>query len=774
MLTVWPLSQADAQSAAPQPAQTADTAPDTGNDIVVTGTRFATALQTTPINIAAVSQEQLQNQRIDDIRSLTRFVPGISMIDQGPRSQAQLVVRGISANSSLPVTVQNNAVATYLGEVPLFVDFKLIDIDRAEVLLGPQGTLYGAGTLAGAVRYLPRRPDLDDLSLEAHARLYDLAYSKGAGAIGDIALNVPIVPGKIAFRTATGYFRDPGFIDAPLQVLMPGVSFPQPNLNDPAAVKANLVRRNDINDERTLTTRNSLLIEPVDGLRAILTYAFQRTRTNGRQDNSDGALGLGRYENGSRIPEKMNRYARLFSLELNADLGSFAQFTSSTAYTKQDFHYNRDLTDELLSYEYGYEDFPRFTAISDQTNKVNQFIQEARINSVSTGPLSWVIGGYYNLTKTRNQYFEFTPGLPEFLGIDRPDNIEFAARSSTRTAEKAVFGELSYHLTPAWQVTGGLRYYNYDSFGEGGQAVPLYTPYPSIIYSQREGKTNADGFVYKLNTSYEFSPAVFAYATYSTGYRIGGINRIAPCPDPLPTQGTIACGLPRELGYKPDRTKNIEVGVRTSLLDRKLNLNLSVFHIDWQDVQINSVTTYGSIGILANAGQAVSQGFEVSMAARPTSRLTINATYAYTDAHLTKDAPLLIRGQYEAFAGDRLPQSPRHAASLIATYDYPLDDGAHLVGNWAATYTGDTLSTTGARGFGERIPDYLINRASLTYRKPAWEVGLFADNIFNTYYTTGVAEFRDNIETVNGYVLRFYGKTVGRPRSIGIDTRFRF
>lgn len=775
MLTYLPTQTALAQTATPPASSTStDTAADIGNDIVVTGTRRSTSLQTTPINIAAVSQEQIQNQRIDDIRSLARFVPGITMVDQGPRSQSQLIVRGISANSALPIVTQNNAVATYLGEVPLFVDFKLIDMDRVEILLGPQGTLYGAGTLAGAVRYLPNRPDATGLSVEAHSRVYDLAHSKGVGVIGDVAINIPILSDRIAFRTATGYYTDPGFIDAPLQVLNPGVSLPQPDLNDPAATAANLKPRSDINDERTFTTRNSLLVRPMDGLQAILTYGYQQTRTNGRQDNSDGILGTGRYENGTRIPEKMNREAQMFALEINADLGEFAQLTSSTAYTKQSFEYNRDLTDELLSYEYGYELFPSFTAISDQVNRLNQLVQEVRINSATKGPLTWVVGGYYNRARTANQYFEFTPGLPQFLGISRPDNLEFAARSTTRNEEKAGFAEASYHITPKWQVTGGIRYYDYSAFGEGGQAVPLYTPFPSIVYSNRAGQTSANGLVYKANSSYEISRDVFAYATYSTGYRIGGINRVAPCPDVLPTQGTIACALVRELSYKPDKTTNIEVGVRTSLLDRRLNINLSAYHIDWTDVQINSTTTYGNIGILANAGAAVSNGFELTVNARPTSRLSLNASYGYTDAHLTKDAPLLVRGQYTSFSGDRLPQSPRHSGSLIAVYDYPLANNAHIVGNWAATYTGDTLSTTGARGFGEKIPGYLLNRASFTYRNRKWEIGLFSDNIFNKYYATGIAEYRDNIATVNGYALRFYGKTVGRPRTIGLDGRIRF
>lgn len=746
------------------------------NEIVVTAIRRDTTLQTTPINISAVTGEQLENQRIDNVQALTRYTPGISMIDQGPRSPSRLVVRGLNAESTEPVVRQNESVATYLGEVPLFADFKLIDIDRVEVLRGPQGTLYGAGTLAGAVRYLPARPDAGNLSVEAHGRLYDLAHSRGVGAVGDVVINIPIVADKIAFRSATGYFRDPGFIDAPFIVRQPGVSNPQPDLSDPAAVASNLRYVHDINDERTFTTRNKLLLSPFDGLEAILTYAYQRTKTDGRQANGGGVLGTDRYQIASRLLETMDRKAQLASLEINAEIPGFAKFTSSTGYTKQDFHYIRDLTDEILGYEIGYENFPTFTAIAPQTGKVEQINQEMRLTSLGSSRFSWVVGAFLNHVTTRNQYYEFTPGLPEFLGVYRPDNLEYAARSRTKTTETAAFGELSYKLTDQWQVTGGMRYFSYQAYSEGGQSAPFVdgSVYPDINYTNPNGRTKDDGFVYKLNTSYEFSDQLFGYATYSTGYRIGGINRVPPCPVPLPTVGQITCGLPNELFYRPDKTRNLEVGIRASLADRKLSFTLAAFHIDWDDIQINGSTQYGANGITVNGSQAVSKGVEFSFTARPTRNLTLSGTYAYTDAHLTKDAPLLYRNQFDAFAGDRLPQSPRHAASFTANYVYPLADERDVALNWGITYTGDVLTTVGRRAFGERVPDYLLNQASITYRTPRWEVGLFADNIFNKFYYTDINQPADRTVAVNGFILREYGQVVGRPRTIGLEGRVRF
>ena len=187
---------------------------ESGDAIIVTGTRRSTTIMETPINISAVGAEELARQHIQDVRDLADFTPGMTISDTGPASTGSIVLRGLKASDvSSEGADYDSALGIYLGEVPLYYDFKLLDIERVETLLGPQGTLYGLGTLAGAIRYIPNRPNLTDFGGEVHGSAYAKAHSSKGGYQGDFVVNIPIISDRIAFRTATGYYYDPGFID---------------------------------------------------------------------------------------------------------------------------------------------------------------------------------------------------------------------------------------------------------------------------------------------------------------------------------------------------------------------------------------------------------------------------------------------------------------------------------------------------------------------------------------------------------------------------------
>jgi iron complex outermembrane receptor protein len=215
-------------------------------EVIVTATRRAQSLQDIPINITALSEDTILRDRITDLTDIARVVPGMTVIDQGPRSASTLTVRGLSTSSITATDQSNNGggtVGTYVGEIPLYVDLKLNDMERVEVLMGPQGTLYGAGTLGGAVRYLPNRPQADALSYQVRGDLYSLDHSSDAGYEGGGTVNIPIIDDKLAFRASVDYLDDPGFIDYNYLVREPGVSNPQPDFNDPNDVNANLKKR---------------------------------------------------------------------------------------------------------------------------------------------------------------------------------------------------------------------------------------------------------------------------------------------------------------------------------------------------------------------------------------------------------------------------------------------------------------------------------------------------------------------------------------------------
>lgn len=757
--------------------------------IIVTGTRRITTLMDAPINISALGAGALETNRITNIREMAGFVNGLTVYDSGPRSAVSLVMRGISAATAGGGGA--SGVSTYLGEVPLYFDFKLLDMQRVEVLRGPQGTLYGAGTLAGALRYIPNRPNAESIEGDVYMKVSATDHSGDLGYTGHFTLNTPIVEGHIAFRTTTGYFFEPGFIDYNYVLKSPGISLPQTpegTLGDGAFQAANFTPHRDVNFDRTFTTRNQLLLQTSEDLKATITYAYQKTTTDGGQSNSAGAMGTGNYESTSRYVEPMARDAHMIALEIDAKLGDIAQFVSSTAYSKRKSVSVGDNTDLLLDLDYDYELFPGFSSYAPSSNNTKQLTQEVRLVSAHGGPISWTVGAFYNKTDYSSRRDEYIPGYTAWAGITtRPDDLEYISFSKTSDTEKAVFGEASWKITDAWQVTGGLRHFKYDASSQGGTDTPLTsggrrrTPYPLIQFDPSRIKTGSmkdSGTVYKLNTSYKFSDDLMAYATYSTGYRIGGPNRVAPCVLPLDTTVQNVCALPDEMFYAPDETTNYEIGARFSLLDRKFSGAIALFHIDWNGIQVPGQTQNGGVGITKNGSKAQSRGVEVEMAIRPFEGFTLSGNYSYTDAHLTALAPGIVgttnHGKFDGLPGDRLPGSVQHQGSVTAQYVIPVMDESEVRLSWAATYRGDIYTRVGNRGFGETVPDFWLHRASVGYSTGPFEFTAFANNIFNKYAISSVGDTTEQIGLNDGVVMRGYSYTVIRPRTMGFEARFRF
>tara|TARA_A100001391_G_scaffold142053_1_gene99825 strand:+ start:35938 stop:38361 length:2424 start_codon:yes stop_codon:yes gene_type:complete len=784
--------------ATPAVAQEVATMPD--NDaIVVTATRRATTLMDTPINITALSSAELEREQIKDIRDIADFTPGMTVSDTGAGSTGTIVLRGLRASDvGAGGSIYDNAMGIYLGEVPMYYDFKFLDIERVETLLGPQGTLYGLGTLAGAIRYIPKRPNLDRFEGEVHGGLSMKAHGDDVGFEVDGVINVPIMRDHIAFRSSTGYTYDPGFIDYPLLVQEPGISLPQPGgLNTetytPEQYDANLYRRDNLNYERTVTTRNQLLVAPNDDLSFNFTYAFQQTKTEGSQTNSFGVMGTGLYESASRFAEPVDRYAHLASLEVNANIADVVDLVATAAYTVSKYTDSGENTDLLLDLDYGYESYPAFASFSESDRVRKQHNVEVRFVSTHGGPVNWVLGGFFNKNNYQSDYAEHTPNHPWCDEATNPECLEYVSFITSEVKEKAVFGEATLQIIPQWQVTAGARYFDYNSEILGAATLPLLgQPLSPYDRNASGGEGGQDGWVWKFNSSIDISDELMVYATYSKGYRIGGPNRVAPCPEGTPTDATqyngpqLICALPNEIQYGPDETKNLEIGTRLELFDRRLNFNLAYYHIDWEGIQVASATTYGVTGITINGGKALSEGFEATFQARPIPELSIQGSFSYVDAHLTEDVPGIITvnspaGQYpsapiklDALAGDRLPGSAKHSGSIGATYIAPIGDN-DLVLNWTTTYRGNVVSRLGwDRASGTVIPSYTVHRASIAYEMENYTFRLYANNIFDKYAVVSTANDLSQTGYNDGIRLRYYRQAVLNPRTVGIEARMKF
>ncbi|AYA65864.1 TonB-dependent receptor [Alteromonas sp. RKMC-009] len=780
--------------------------------VEVTATRRSGSLQEVPINISALTSDVMAQQDIEDLDDVARWVPGLTVTDQGGRSDSPVIVRGLNTNSSGPSS-DGGTVATYFGEIPLFLNMRLIDVDRVEVLIGPQGTLYGAGTLGGAIRYIPKAVDLDFTSGEVFGDAYSVSESDSLGGEGGFIFNAPLIDGEMGVRMSLNYFNNPGFLDYNYVVREGGVSLPDPDWNDDAAVSENLRRVEDANGEDTLTARIALRWVPNDWLDGTLSYFYQKQEVEGRSITQFDALAannplsdvIGPYESAYRYEEPREKEDELLSLELKADLG-FAELVSATGYSQFDAIGQRDQTDLLIRLDYSYEEFPAFSAYTEEVDERKILTQELRLVSQAEGPLSWIAGFYYNKTEYDGYSKEFTPGFDEYAidvwevgGNYRPDSLEYYSVSNTETTESAFYGEVSYEVNEKLNVTLGMRAYQYDIESASAIDLPLYYSVfegrgeDSIELDYSSAPADDSGTLFKFNASYQFDDNTMGYVTISEGFRIGGANGVGACPsdiDDIATQ--IVCALPDEQNYEPDTTTNYELGLKSSYFKNRLQLNLALFNVDWDDAQVGGATINGQQPITTNAEGANSRGAEISVRALATDNITLYATYSKTIAKLTADVPFLfgvfgeqgsaLQDYYDGKDGDRLPGSPEQQFSFGVNYATEVLDGKMLDLNYGLTAQDDVFSTVGLRQNGEALPGYAVSNFNAKLSDEVWSVTFYIDNLFDKYAYTSVRRDRGDMGlatfasmTPNGTeLLRNYGHYVLTPRTVGLKFNYQF
>lgn len=759
-------------------------------EVIVTATRRSQSVQDIPINITAVGDKAIEAQKLEDLSDLVRMVPGLFVVDQGGRDSNLLTVRGLNVSSlsaSEGVGIDGGGVvAQYIGDIPLYLDLRLIDMDRVEGLLGPQGTLYGAGTLGGAIRYLPKRPELGQTSLEISGGTFVGSHSDGLGKEAGLIGNLPLTD-TLAFRAALEYQDAPGFIDYDYLVREPGVSDPEPDLSDPDAVAANLYKKKDANDLEVLTGRGTLRYKPNDYIDANLSYHYQDQKAGARTVNHHESFGTGEYESAYRFLEPNERKDQLIALEIEGDLG-FAKITSASGYSKHKEDGQRDQTDLLLNFEYGYEDFPSFAAYTRELVDQERTNQEIRLVSNTEGPFNWIAGVFYNKNDLDATSAEYVPGYPEFVGADRPDNLEYFQATYETLTEKAVFGEVSYDLIDQVTATVGGRYFKFEDKQKVGFALPLVdgsAPDEIALTYDPVDVSDTDS-VYKFNLAYKASDSLLSYLTVSQGYRTGGSNAVPACPDPLPPQQNV-CALPNERLIKPDKTINYEVGVHSEWLDRRLAFNGSIYLIDWDDIQVDGTTVNGNVPITVNAAKAESYGVELSSTFRVSRAWSGTANYSYNHAQLSQDSEGIVSGD-NAYDGDRLPGSPRQQLNLALNYTQPVMGRYMLNANYGVYAQSDVYTRVGLRNSGEILGGYSVHNASVSLASEKWELGLYAKNLFDKYAETGVRGTTDYIRAIDpsganppgdddngdGFRLRTYYKSVIDPLRVGLTLKYYF
>ena len=786
--------------------------------VVVTATRLEEPLQQVPLSISAVTGADIEARAIANLTELARWTPGLTVVDQGARGSNAIIARGLNTDSlngsEFTGNNYNNGVATYLGDIPLAIDLRLHDIERVEVLLGPQGTLYGAGTLAGAVRYLPRRPDTERRTFEVRGDLFALAHGGAPGSDAGVTFNLPLVTGRLALRGAIDRYDDPGFIDYDYLLRTPGVSEPEPDLTDPEAVAANLRSEPDANTEETVSARLSLLWEATPALSALFAYHLQDQQVGGRQVNHARSFDTGRYVAAHRYLEPNDRRNQLWSLELTW-APRWAELTTAVGYSRYAAQGQRDQTD-LLIQALGITGllpgtfpaldraratdpgvtaldltsrFRSFSAYTREDSREERFNWETRLVSTGDGPWRWVGGVFFNNYDSSGTSFELAPGLTEFSGITpilggspASEPVEYYSLGSQAVEERALFGELSRDLGDRWRVTAGGRWFGYRI--ETGSLTEFpYTP----LYNSPFTDFGSDdrGMLLKASVSYRVDEQTNIYFTRSEGYRIGGGNNFRVCTDeetallsdadPGNDPPQSGCIYEDQALIRPDTTTNYELGVRRSWRAGRFTAAGTLFHVDWEDIQVAGLTPFSAQPITLNGGGAVSRGVELAGSAGVTDALRLRGSWSWTDARLSQDSPGLLDGGADAFEGDRLSGAPRQQGSLLASYGFLLGGDTALELLYGYTYAGDVLTRIGLRAGGETLPAYDLHNVSLALSRDDWTLTFYADNLFDEYAVTGVRQTPGLIgRTEDGFRSRRYFANVLGPRRAGVRIRYAF
>lgn len=693
------------------------------DEIIVTAQKRAERLIDAPQSITALAAADLARLDAVQFRDFANTVPALSFTTAGV-GQTQVSLRGVTAGVDIGPTV-----GVYVDDVPygsssafsnassLALDVGLFDLDRIEVLRGPQGTLYGAGAMGGVLRYISQAPDPTAFAAKAQAGLS--STSGGAiGANGAAVVNAPLGE-DAALRTSAFYSRDGGFVD--------NVALGDKN----------------VDASNVYGGRLDLALTPTDSLKIRLTGFAQEIGRDGTPSvdfTLSGQRVDGERQQRRLKAEPFDQSFRLASASIDYDLGP-ATLTSISSYQTVDSTFRQDASAVYVPVLGGFG--LAFSAVAiDQRRSTDKFTQEVRLASNGDTRLQWLVGGYYTDedSDNRQHVVAYDPA-----GAVSPIDLATVAIPS-RYEEIAAFGNLTVKVTDAFDITGGVRYARNDQrFEQIGSGV--------LIGSTPVSRAKDEVVTYLANARYRLGGRQTVYARFATGYRPGGPNFVVN--DPV-------SGAPlAPATFASDSLKSYELGYKGETADRRFSLDLSAYHIDWRDIQVT--TAAGGVSVIANAGAAKIDGGEATLVARPTSALTLSGAFAYQDARLAQDAPLL-----GALKGDRLPNVAKLTAAVLADYQLS-SQGLRPTLGATVRYVDDRSASFDANaGLPQyELPSYVTVDLRLGLSLPRADVQLYARNLFDEEGQLSAATV---LSSVGGPAQ----VTVLQPRTLGVRVTARF
>ena len=696
--------------------------------IIVTAQKREQLLIDVPQSITAVAGDALERQQATNFQDYLKLVPGLQL-NQSTAGQGRLVLRGINTGgvaTTVGVYMDETTFGSSSGLVNgaiLSGDFDTFDLERIEVLRGPQGTLYGASSLGGVLKFVTKKPNTEGFEARARGSV-ETVKGGDVSYMGSAVVNAPL--GDTLAVRATGFYRDfGGFIDS-------------------IGTGGSDIEKN-INDFRTYGGRISALFEPSDQFSIQVGAYFQNLESDAsssvESDPTTSRTLYGRPTQSQFVPEFTDVKYRVYNGVINYDFG-FASLVSATSYSTLDQQFRVDLTPQFSGLIALIFNKPN-NFLQQQQTRVKRFTQEVRLQSPESDSFEWLVGGYYSNEKGLiDQAFNavqpntLTPvsGLP-LLGV---------ATSNSTYREFAGFANATLHLGDRFDLTFGGRYSeNKQTAGQVSDGALAGGPLTLPTTRSKE-----DVVTYSVAPKFKLSDHFSIYGRVAKGFRPGGPNVLAP-------------GAPANLrSYASDSLVSYELGVKAETPDRTFSIDAALYQIDWKDIQVFGVIN--NFGLNFNGGKAESKGFEFTATMRPTTGLAFSVNGAYTDAKLKDDTPAQVGG----LAGDPLPFTPKYSIGANADYEWAVGEnstafvGASIrsLSKQTATYN---LAFRTANGRQRSLPAYEVVdlRAGVDFGKFSLEA--YVKNLTDS-------DGKTSFEAPGNSPLGAAGTGVIRPRTLGL------
>ncbi len=689
------------------------------NVIVVTANRREQTLQDVPFSITAFDQADIERQGFDSFQDFAATVPGLTL-NQGVKNRGVFNIRGLALNVSGGNT--QDPVSVYINETPVTdtygavvtPDLRLFDVERIEVLRGPQGTLFGSGSLGGTVRIITNSPD--SKKFEAAAKV-DLGVTKG-GALRqryDGMVNIPLQEDTLALR-AVGYFRDEeGWVE-----------------------NINLGTKNSTVD---WGGRLSLLWTPSADFSLKAEVIHQDSNP---EDAENWDPSLGQFQRSTTLAEGRKAVLTNYSLTADYDFQNFATLTSVTTY--------QETGSNTLS------DFGDLFGLGLPMHSVSEpwntefVIQELRLVSNTESRIDWVAGLFFIDRKAEVDFLLEVPGINDLFGGAIGGDAFFESAIQTKSQEIAAYGDVTYEVLPNLKLNGGLRVFrSRSSYSEPNRRVLNFA---TLDYDEQaiENKGSGTDYTWKAGLSYDIGDSLL-YGSVSRGFRVGQVN---------PNSGPSLID-PTDIDippvYGPDSTINYEIGAKTAWFDNKLIANLALYYIDWKDIQIDGARVSDRRSYIANAGTARSKGVEFDFVARPTNDLTFYSTFTFQDAKiLTVPTNIIL----PAAPGDKLPGLVGFKYSGGIQYEWAVGSDDHMYARIDGQYVGSSPNSLASSPFFARNDSYENIDAALGYLTSWGEVTAYVENLTNnnSFILDNGGASRNSVNTL-------------RPRTIGVRLTVR-